>query len=56
MLVELLAANFHGLAKNWYLKFVQPTTVAKFIIKSSLFVQKFKNAIKPKLKTGFAFS
>jgi hypothetical protein len=28
--------NVHGLAKNWYLKFVQPGTAVKFIIKSSL--------------------
>lgn len=27
-----------GLAKNWYLKFVQPVPVAEFINKSSLFI------------------
>ena len=32
------AANGSGLAKNWYLKFVQPELLLKFIIKSSLFV------------------
>jgi hypothetical protein len=34
---SMLAGNDYGLAKNWYLKFVQPGTAVKFIIKSLLF-------------------